>query len=98
MTKILIKNVVMDWLRKGIAEHSLVINDVLARIHMVDGAALLVSPGIFILYVKSTTGQTGDEWQQLQKDFQRLQLHRRNKDGLNIWGIGVRWCCLGTNG
>ena len=35
MTKILIKNVVMDWLRKGIAEHRLVINDVLARIHMV---------------------------------------------------------------
>ncbi|MCX8984234.1 MobH family relaxase [Citrobacter portucalensis] len=80
----------VDWLRKGIAEHRLVVNDVLARIHMVDGAALLVSPGIFILYVKSTTGQTGDEWRQLQKDFQRLQLHRRSEDGVNIWNIEVR--------
>lgn len=80
----------VDWLRKGIAEHRLVVNDTLARVHMVDGAALLVSPGIFILYVKSTTGQTGDEWRQLQKDFQKLQLHRRSRDGVNIWDIEVR--------
>lgn len=80
----------VDWLRKGIAEHRLVVNDVLARIHMVGGAVLLVSPVIFILYVKSTTGQTGDEWRQLQKDFQKLQLHRRNDDGINIWDIEVR--------
>lgn len=80
----------VDWLRKGVAEHRLVVNDTLARVHMVDGAVLLVSPGIFILYVKSTTGQTGDEWRQLQKDFQKLQLHRRSRDGVNIWDIEVR--------
>ncbi|EGT5656606.1 DNA-binding domain-containing protein [Citrobacter braakii] len=80
----------MGWLRKGIAEHRLVVNDTLARVHMVDGAVLLVSPGIFILYVKSTTGQTGEEWRQLQKDFQKLQLHRRSRDGVNIWDIEVR--------
>ncbi|WP_336221562.1 MobH family relaxase [Citrobacter amalonaticus] len=81
----------VDWLRKGVAEHRFVVNDVLARIHMVDGAVLLVSPGIFIMYVKSMTGQTGDEWRQLQKDFQKLQLHRRSwDDGVNIWDIEVR--------
>lgn len=80
----------VDWLRQALAEHRLVVNDTLARVHMVEGAAFLVSPEIFKLYIKSTTGETGDEWRRLQKEFQKLKLHRRGDDGINIWTIEVR--------
>lgn len=66
------------------------VNNKLARVHMVEGAAFLVSPEIFKLYIKSTTGEIGDEWRRLQKEFQKLELHRRGDDGINIWTIEVR--------
>ncbi|EAQ8936564.1 hypothetical protein CF253_16210 [Salmonella enterica] len=62
----------------------------LARVHMVEGSAFLVSPEIFKLYVTSTTGQTGDEWKLVQKGFEKLKLHRRGNEGVNIWTIQVR--------
>lgn len=80
----------VHWLRQGVADKTLEVNDTKARIHMVDGAALLVSPEIFKLYIKTTTGQTGSEWRQLQRAFQRLQLHRRGEDGINIWNIQIQ--------
>ncbi|EAS1760860.1 relaxase [Salmonella enterica] len=80
----------IHWLRKGLQENKIVVNDTLARVHMVEGSAFLVSPEIFKLYVKSTTGQTGDEWKQVQKSFQKLKLHRRGNEGVNIWNIEVR--------
>lgn len=66
------------------------VNDTLARVHLVEGGVFLVSPEIFKLYVKSTTGQIGDEWKWEQKAFQKLNLHRRGKEGVNIWTIEVR--------
>ncbi|EDT2963633.1 relaxase [Salmonella enterica subsp. enterica] len=80
----------IHWLRKGLQENKIVFNDTLARVHMVEGKAFLVSPEIFKLYVKSTTGQTGDEWKHVQKSFQKLKLHRRGNEGVNIWTIEVR--------
>ena len=38
----------------------ILINDRLARVHMVEGMLFLVSPEIFKLYVQSTTGSTDD--------------------------------------
>ncbi|EOX8513940.1 conjugal transfer nickase/helicase domain-containing protein [Salmonella enterica] len=80
----------MHWLRNGLSENKIVVNDTLARVHMVEGKAFLVSPEIFKLYIKSTTGQTGDEWKQVQKSFQKLKLHQRGNEGVNIWTIEVR--------
>jgi integrating conjugative element relaxase (TIGR03760 family) len=80
----------VHWLRQALTDRSLAVNEARAPVHMVDGAVLLVSPEIFKRYIKFTSGQTGEEWRQLQKDFQRLQLHRRSNDGINIWTIEVR--------
>lgn len=80
----------MHWLRNGLLENKIVVNDTLARVHMVEGKAFLVSPEIFKLYVKTTTGQTGDEWKQVQKSFQKLKLHQRGNEGVNIWTIEVK--------
>lgn len=79
-----------DWLCHGIQTRKIVVNDVMARVHRVQGKAFLVSPGIFQLYVQSVTGETGDEWKKVQHSFQRLGLHIRGNDGINIFNCEVR--------
>lgn len=79
-----------DWLCHGIQTKKIVINDVMARVHMVQGKAFLVSPGIFQFYVQSVTGETGDEWKKVQHSFQRLGLHIRGNDGINIFNCEVK--------
>ncbi|MCL2897200.1 MobH family relaxase [Brenneria tiliae] len=80
----------IDWLKEGIRTHKIAVNDTLARVHMVEGKAFLVSPEIFKLYVRTTTGATGDEWKQVQKAFQKLKLHQRGNDGINIFVCEVQ--------
>ena len=80
----------VPWLRQALAERRVSVNEARAPVHMVDGAVFLVSPEIFKLYIKFTTGETGSEWRAQQKAFQRLQLHRRGEDGVNIWTLDVR--------
>ncbi|EXL06527.1 Relaxase [Brucella anthropi] len=84
------------WLRSGIESHKIVINDAKARVHTVADTVLLVSPGLFQRYVMEHP-QVGIlakqeeirdlEW--IQKRFEKLQLHRRQPDGLNIWTCEV---------
>lgn len=78
------------WLREGIRTHKIMVNDTLARVHMVNGKAFLVSPEIFKLYIRATAGSTGDEWKQIQKSFQKLKLHQRGNDGINIFTCEVK--------
>lgn len=73
-----------DWLREGLLTRKILINDRLARVHMVEGMLFLVSPEIFKLYVQSTTGSTGDEWMLVQKAFQKQGLHHRGVNNINI--------------
>lgn len=57
---------------------------------MVEGKVFLVSPEIFKLYIRTTTGSTGEEWKLAQKAFQRLNLHQRGDDGINIFVCEVK--------
>ncbi|EKS4614612.1 TraI domain-containing protein [Salmonella enterica] len=79
-----------DWLCQVVQARKIVTNDVMARVHMVQGRAFLVSPGIFQLYVQSVTGETGTEWKKVQLSFQRLGLHIRGDDGINIFNCEVK--------
>ncbi|EEE6744457.1 relaxase [Salmonella enterica subsp. enterica serovar Westhampton] len=79
-----------DWLCQVVQARKIVINDVMARVHMVQGKVFLVSPGIFQLYVQSVTGETGTEWKKVQMSFQRLGLHIRGDDGINIFNCEVK--------
>jgi integrating conjugative element relaxase (TIGR03760 family) len=78
------------WLKEGVHSHKLAVNNALARVHMVDGKVFLVSPEIFKLYVKTTTGSVGDEWKKVQKTFQKLKVHQRSNDGINIFTCEVK--------
>ncbi|HDX8940798.1 TPA: DNA-binding domain-containing protein [Klebsiella michiganensis] len=80
----------LDWLRQGASTNHLEINDVQAKIHIADGAVFLVSPEIFKLFIKETSGSVGEEWREEQKAFQKLRPHLRGKEGKNIWTCEVR--------
>jgi integrating conjugative element relaxase (TIGR03760 family) len=86
----------LDWVKEGIQSHKLIINDSKAKVHTVDGTAFLVTPGIFQRYVQEFPGiahgaNAGvDEWRWVQKQFEKLKVHRKRADGLNIWVCHVR--------
>lgn len=86
----------MVWLKQGIASRRLIINDAKALVHTVSDSAYLVSPGVFQRYaqehlqVATLAKQEGQQdWQWVQKRFERLQLHRKHANGLNIWTCEV---------
>ena len=86
----------MAWLQQGVASRRLIINDAKALVHTVSDTAYLVSPGVFQRYAQEHP-QVGtlaklenqQDWQWVQKRFERLQLHRKQPNGLNIWTCEV---------
>lgn len=86
----------MAWLRKSIQTRILKINDAKALVHTVSGTVYLVSPGIFMRYIQEhpelarlARNEKVPDWQWAQKAFERLRLHKKQNDGLNIWTCEV---------
>jgi len=86
----------MTWLRHGIASRRLIINDAKALVHTVADTAYLVSPGVFQRYTQEhpqvnalANVEKQQDWQWVQKRFEKLGLHRKQTDGLNIWTCEV---------
>lgn len=85
----------IEWLYKGIHSHRLLINDSKAKIHTVKGTLFLVTPGIFQRYVTEQTGNaragnSTDMWRRIQREFEKLGIHQKTPDGLNIWACKVQ--------
>lgn len=82
----------MAWLRQRIESRKIIINDAKALVHTVDDTAYLVSPGLFQRYAQEhlkvallARADKVADWQWAQKRFEKLQLHRKQPNGLNIW-------------
>jgi len=86
----------LNWLKDGIQSHKLIINDSNAKVHTVSGSVFLVTPGLFQRYVQEFPGvalgldHEGEEWRWVQKQFEKLKVHRKREDGLNIWVCQVQ--------
>lgn len=86
----------LDWVKEGILSHKLIINESKAKIHTVGGSVFLVTPGLFQRYAQEFPGisqgacQEIEEWRWVQKQFEKLKIHRKRDDGLNIWACQVR--------
>jgi hypothetical protein len=86
----------MTWLQQRVQSRQLIINDAKALVHTVADTAFLVSPGVFQRYaqehpqtaVLAKQDQVAD-WQWVQKRFEKLQQHRKQSNGLNIWTCEV---------
>lgn len=72
----------LAWLQDGLREKCFETNAVNARIHSVAEGVLLVSPGIFKDFDK-------ENWQRVQKRFQKLKHHRKTAEGTNIYTYQV---------
>lgn len=86
----------LDWLRNSIVSRRLIINDAKALVHTVADTAYLVSPGVFQRYAQEhpevvalAKQEKLPEWQWVQKQFEKLRVHRKQRDGLNIWTCEV---------
>lgn len=96
-TRISIGESFMGWLREGIRTRNLIINDAMALVHTVDGTAYVVTPGIFRRYADENPSAVDiassdhqlSAWEIVQKAFERLHIHRKQANGLNIWTCQV---------
>ena len=82
------------WLRQGLLQQKIVMNDVKARVHTVAGTFFLVTPGIFQRFALehpqiACRVEEPETWRTIQKQFQKLRLHRKTDNGLNIWTCTV---------
>ncbi|HDL5628582.1 TPA: DNA-binding domain-containing protein, partial [Mannheimia haemolytica] len=87
----------VKWLKSGIATNKFAINKPTAKIHIVGGHLFLVTPVIFEMYLQEN-GQPYDKdtINNLQYDFQRLELHTLKNiiingktDTINFWKCDV---------
>lgn len=89
--------VFMEWLRKGVISHKIVINDARAKVHTVAGAVFLVTPELFQRYAQEhvelaryAKEEGTSDWRMVQRAFEKLDLHEKRWDGLNIWTCEIR--------
>lgn len=81
----------LNWVKESILSHKLIINDSKAKVHTVRGSVFLVTPVLFQRYVQEFPGisqganQETEEWRWVQKQFEKLKIHRKRGNGLNIW-------------
>lgn len=86
----------IDWLKEGVHSRKLIINDAKALVHTLSGTAMLVTPGIFKRFVQQfpaleaqAKAQELNAWQLVQRGFEKLKLHRKTQNSLNIWTVNV---------
>lgn len=84
------------WLKQGIVSKRIIINDTSALVHTVNDTVFVVTPGIFRRYAQENlqtavlAKETGlADWEWSQKQFARMGLHQKQKNGLNIWTCDV---------
>ncbi|MGX9761272.1 MobH family relaxase [Pseudomonas shahriarae] len=86
----------LNWIREGVQSHKLIINDSKAKIHTVGGSVFLVTPGLFQRYAQEFPGISRgadleiEEWRWVQKQFEKLKVHKKRDNGLNIWTCQVQ--------
>lgn len=96
-----IANDFLTWVKTGVADHSIIINDSKAPVHIVDGKVLLVSPHIFRRYIQENLdvkvslsivagkGKSSDV-KKVQSCFQKLFLNEKTQGGRNLVRCEVR--------
>ncbi|NWD71157.1 DNA-binding domain-containing protein [Pseudomonas gingeri] len=87
----------MTWLRRGIVGHTIIINDAHAPVHSVAETAFLITPKIFQRYAQEhpetarlAKEQGTSDWRWVQRCFEKLGLHHKSEEGLNIWVCEIK--------
>lgn len=87
----------INWVRGGILQHKIIINDAKAKVHSVADTAFIVTPEIFQRYAqehpelaKTAKLENISDWRLVQRSFEKLGMHKKREDGLNIWTCEVK--------
>ena len=72
----------LSWLRDGIRDKSIKVNEARARIHVVKEGVLLATPGIFKDCAEAEEHEA--DWVTIQKRFFKLGLHEKISGGINV--------------
>ncbi len=96
LTKTTLGEYFIRWLKHRISLHQLQINDKEAKLHLVNDQLFIVSPGIFQRFyfehpelIALIKGTQKEPWQVIQSSFEKLKLHVKRQDELNIWHCTV---------
>jgi len=87
MTKVEIGGEFLAWLKAAISANRLQINDSNAKIHVVEGQLFVVTPGIFQRFCEENAYE---DWKKVQRGFEKLKIHKKRPDDLNIWSCSVK--------
>lgn len=86
----------ISWLKKSIELHKLKVNDKDAKLHLIEEKLFIVSPGIFKRFYyeypeleKLLANSSKEQWKIIQSSFEKLKLHLKRADDLNIWQCQV---------
>ncbi|SEG29732.1 integrating conjugative element relaxase, PFL_4751 family [Billgrantia desiderata] len=79
----------LTWLRTGLADGTLIVNETRALIHVVDGRYFLVSPRIFKRFAHQMVGDES-AWESVQKRWERLKFHDCPAPGKNLHQVSVQ--------
>ncbi|VXD06059.1 Integrating conjugative element relaxase, PFGI-1 class [Enterobacterales bacterium 8AC] len=77
-----------QWLKKCLLEQSIVANEAQSPVHIIAGYVFMRSPTIFYQFIaerKSTLAEQAHDWRVIQKQFEKLKLHKRQTDGTNVY-------------
>jgi len=80
----------VQWLKKGLIEKTLLVNDVNAEVHIVEEGVFLLAPAIFKTFLNKHNLAGEVQHKNLSRRFGRLRLHVKADDGLNIH---TYWVC-----
>lgn len=88
----------ITWLKNRINSNKIKINEIDAKLHLVNQQLFIVTPGIFQRFcaehpdIEKQLNQEKniEAWKQLQRGFEKLKLHQKLANDLNIWQCEVR--------
>ncbi|HDM8373994.1 MULTISPECIES: TraI domain-containing protein [Serratia] len=77
-----------DWLKKILLEQSTVVNESESQVYIIAGYVFVRTPTIFYLFIsenKLALAEQHCDWRTVQKQFEKLKLHKRQTDGTNVY-------------
>ncbi|CNF71458.1 TPA: TraI domain-containing protein [Yersinia enterocolitica] len=79
-----------QWVKKSILEQLIAVNTIDSSVFIISGYVFMRSPTIFYQFMaenKQTLGEPPCDWRMVQKQFEKLKLHKRQTNGVNVY------CC-----
>lgn len=83
-----------NWLREGLGQGKIGVNSSDSYVHLIAGVVFLKTPSIFHQFMAENKDALLaleiKNWREVQKQFEKLGLHRRQRNGVNMYRCRIR--------